>query len=110
MSGHRIDKTYRIALGNNPVWLKQYDSGGKTPEGHYVIDGRNPDSTFHLSLHISYPASSDIKRAVAMVRDLSGNIMIHGLANGLGWIGYLHTVYDWTKDCIAVADTEIEEI
>jgi murein L,D-transpeptidase YafK len=39
-----------------------------------------------------------------------GNIMIHGLKNGLSWIRELHTELDWTKGCIAVTDEEIEEI
>ena len=36
--------------------------------------------------------------------------MIHGIRNGLGWLGGLHTKVDWTRGCIAVTDAEIEEI
>ena len=36
--------------------------------------------------------------------------MIHGLPNGLGWLGRLHLLHDWTDGCIAVTDPEIEQI
>jgi murein L,D-transpeptidase YafK len=103
-------KTYKIALGNNPLGAKVKKTDGRTPEGIYSIDGRNPKSAFHLSLHISYPNAADIKRAKALGVDPGGLIMIHGIKNGLGWIGKLHTLSDWTQGCIAVTDSEIEEI
>jgi len=42
--------------------------------------------------------------------DPGGDIMIHGIRNGLGWIGSLHRLIHWTGGCIAVTNTEIEEI
>jgi murein L,D-transpeptidase YafK len=39
-----------------------------------------------------------------------GDKMIHGLKNGLGWLGPLHRFSDWTQGCIAVTNSEIEEI
>jgi murein L,D-transpeptidase YafK len=36
--------------------------------------------------------------------------MIHGLRNGLGWLGRLHLALDWTDGCIAVTDSQVEEI
>jgi murein L,D-transpeptidase YafK len=36
--------------------------------------------------------------------------MIHGIKNGLAWVGGAHAEVDWTKGCIAVADEEMEEI
>jgi len=38
------------------------------------------------------------------------DIMIHGIKNGMGWIGSLHRLADWTAGCIAVTNQEIEEI
>ncbi|HAC60068.1 MAG TPA: hypothetical protein DCF73_17165, partial [Rhodobiaceae bacterium] len=38
------------------------------------------------------------------------NIMIHGLRNGLGWLGRAHLLVDWTAGCIAVTNGEMEEI
>jgi L,D-peptidoglycan transpeptidase YkuD (ErfK/YbiS/YcfS/YnhG family) len=36
--------------------------------------------------------------------------MIHGIKNGLGWVGASHAALDWTEGCIAVTDEEMEEI
>lgn len=106
----RALKTYRIALGGNPDGPKERQGDDKTPEGTYVIDGRNRGSRYHLSLHISYPNEKDKKRARKMGVAPGGDIMIHGIKNGFSWLGDLHAGLDWTKGCIAVTDEEIEEI
>lgn len=103
-------KTYRISLGRNPEGHKIRQGDNRTPEGNYRIIGRNPGSRFHRSLRISYPSSQDVARARKQGVDPGGDIMIHGLPNGLGWIGPFHRFYDWTAGCIAVTDSEIDEI
>lgn len=103
-------KIYRIALGRNPVGAKQEEGDMKTPEGIYKIDGRNPQSSFHLALHVSYPSAEDDKRAGARGVSAGHDIMIHGIQNGRGWIGAFHRFNDWTAGCIAVTDEEIEEL
>ena len=107
--GHHI-KSYRIALGRNPLGAKQQEGDMKTPEGIYQIDGRNPQSNFHLALHISYPSDDDDKRAAAHAVPPGFDIMIYGVQNGRGWIGAFHRWKDWTAGCIAVTDEEIEEL
>jgi murein L,D-transpeptidase YafK len=107
--GNQI-KTYRIALGRNPVGAKREEGDMKTPEGIYKIDDRNPQSSFHLALHVSYPSEEDDKRAAARGVSAGFDIMIHGIQNGRGWIGALHRWKDWTAGCIAVTDEEIEEL
>ena len=103
-------KTYKIALGGNPIGPKERQGDNKTPEGIYVIDARNRDSRFHLSLHISYPNERDKNRAKELGVSPGGDIMIHGIKNGFSWLGDAHAEVDWTKGCIAVTDEEIEEI
>jgi tetratricopeptide (TPR) repeat protein len=103
-------KSYKIALGGNPIGPKERQGDNKTPEGTYVIDAKNRDSRFHLSLHISYPNERDKKRAKELGVSAGGDIMIHGIKNGFSWVGDAHTGVDWTKGCIAVTDQEIEEI
>jgi tetratricopeptide (TPR) repeat protein len=110
ISKGKVLKTYQIALGGNPNGPKERQGDNKTPEGTYVIDSRNKDSLYHLSLHISYPNEKDRKRARQLGVSPGGDIMIHGIKNGLSWVGELHTEVDWTKGCIAVTDEEIEEI
>ena len=103
-------KTYRIALGANPVGAKQQEGDMKTPEGIYKIDGRNPQSNFHLALRISYPSDVDDARASARGVSAGSDIMIHGIQNGHGWIGAFHRWKDWTAGCMALTDEEIEEL
>lgn len=110
LSGDEIIKTYNIALGGNPIGHKERQGDQRTPEGLYLIDRRNPRSAFHLSLHVSYPSSADTMRAVQNGWSPGGDIMIHGLPNGLGLAGRLHKATDWTAGCIAVTNDEIEEI
>lgn len=101
-------KTYRIALGFTPAGDKIQEGDGRTPEGIFTINRRNPQSAYHLSLGIDYPQADDITRARAAGVSPGGDIFIHGQPNGLGRIGALP--YDWTAGCIAVSDAEIEEI
>jgi len=106
----RIARTYAIALGRVPVGPKTQEGDQRTPEGLYRIDFRLRASAFHRALHISYPDSAD--RAAAQVRRVNpgGAIMIHGLRNGLGWLGRLHRRVDWTSGCVAVTNPEIDEL
>ncbi len=110
MNKDTVLREYRIALGVQPVGAKEAEGDGKTPEGLYLIDYRNPSSKFHLSLHISYPRPEQIARAKRQGVSPGGMIMIHGLADGTGWLGKFHWLVDWTNGCIAVSNAEIEEI
>ena len=110
LSKGEVVKTYKIALGGNPIGPKERQGDNKTPEGTYIIDSRNKDSDYHLSLRISYPNENDIKRAKELGVSPGGDIMIHGIKNGLMWGGAYLAEVDWTKGCIAVTDEEMEEI
>jgi murein L,D-transpeptidase YafK len=103
-------KTYKVALGHQPLGPKTQLGDNKTPEGVYTIDSRNPGSHYHLALHISYPSPADRERARKQRVDPGGAIMIHGLPQGYSWLGPLHRQSDWTLGCVAVTDAEIEEI
>jgi murein L,D-transpeptidase YafK len=110
LSKGEVIKSYKIALGGNPVGPKERQGDNKTPEGTYLIDSRNRDSGYHLSLHISYPNEKDKMRAKKLGVSPGGDIMIHGIKNGFTWIGGSQAEVDWTKGCIAVTDEEMEEI
>ena len=103
-------RVYRISLGNSPIGPKEREGDGKTPEGEYVVDKKIMNSGFHRALHISYPNAADRARAASLGVSPGGDIMIHGLKNGFGWLGPLHRFSDWTQGCIAVTNAEIEEI
>jgi len=106
----QVLKSYRVSLGGQPIGPKEREGDERTPEGPYVIDSRNPNSAFHLSLHISYPNAADSARAAKLGVAPGGAIMIHGIRNGLGWLGRFHRLGDWTRGCVAVTNPEVEEI
>ena len=96
---------YRVALGGAPEGHKLAEGDGRTPEGLYTIDRRNPRSSFYLSIGISYPNTADQTRAWAAGLEPGGNIFIHGQPNG-----HRDQPGDWTDGCIAVSNEEIREI
>jgi len=108
--GKTLIKTYRIALGGNPLGHKQQEGDSRTPEGRYVIDRKNPKSSFYLSLHISYPNRADIASAHSRGVSPGGDVMIHGTPGALSAVNTLGMHVDWTAGCIAVSNTEIEEL
>jgi len=101
----QVLKAYSIDLGFAPEGDKQFEGDGKTPEGDYIIDRRNPDSAFYLSLGISYPDEEDIAEARALGKDPGGDIFIHGGPRPTD-----PRRPDWTWGCISVSDREIREI
>ena len=109
-SAGRKLKEYRVALGFSPAGGKQREGDDGTPEGNYTIDFHKSDSAFHRALHISYPDAADTARAEEAGVAPGGDIMIHGLPNGLSALGPAHRVRDWTAGCIAVTDSEMDEI
>jgi murein L,D-transpeptidase YafK len=109
-SDGRVIRKYRIALGRNPVGPKLKEGDGRTPEGRYIIDSRNPASRFHLALHISYPNEIDSRVTKMAGNDPGGGIFIHGTGEKYAWMGKYHVLKDWTEGCIAVTNEEIEEI
>jgi murein L,D-transpeptidase YafK len=106
----KVIKSYKVALGGDPIGPKTRLGDHKTPEGVYVLDSRNPHSRFYKSIHISYPNARD--RATARQNGVSpgGDVFVHGLPNGYGWVGSSHRLKDWTDGCIAVTNDEIDEI
>jgi murein L,D-transpeptidase YafK len=86
----QLVKVYSVSLGREPVGAKTREGDRRTPEGHYLIDRHNPASAFHRALHVSYPSPSDVERAREAGYAPGGDIMIHGIRNGLGWIGRAH--------------------
>lgn len=110
LSRGAIVRSYRVALGVNPVGHKRQRGDGRTPEGAYTLDWRNPQSRFGLSIHISYPNARDRADAARRGVDPGGDIMIHGVPPRAVWLGRLHSLFDWTEGCIAVSDAEIREI
>lgn len=109
-SKEQLMKTYNVALGVNPVGKKEVEGDNKTPEGWYKINRKNPFSTYHKSLGISYPNAEDKEHARELGQSPGGDIMIHGLMKHMNNPGKLHIKSNWTAGCIAVTDEEIDEL
>jgi len=105
-----VIKTYKVALGGEPAGRKTRRGDHKTPEGLYVLDSRNAHSQFHRAIHISYPNAQDRAEARRQGVSPGGDVFVHGLPNGYGFLGASHRLKDWTDGCIAVTDEEIDEI
>jgi murein L,D-transpeptidase YafK len=103
--GRLVHTIESIQLGDAPLGPKRFEGDERTPEGRYTIDYGNPNSAYHLSLHISYPSARDTAYARSLGRGSGGQIFIHGQPNALP-AGRIPG--DWTDGCIAVSNDEIE--
>ncbi len=101
----KVLEEYKVKLGFSPIGHKFIEGDGRTPEGTYIIDRRNPNSRFHLSLGISYPNDQDRATAAEMGKKPGGDIFIHGQEHPLK-----KDKGDWTWGCIAVTNKEIEQV
>jgi murein L,D-transpeptidase YafK len=110
MRNGNVLRTYRVALGLNPVGPKEQEGDSRTPEGHYQLTRRNPRSEYFLSIQVSYPNDKDLQRARRNRLTPGGSIMIHGLPNDLRREPAYYENRDWTDGCIAVSDSDMLEI
>ncbi len=101
---------YSVSFGANPEGHKQEEGDERTPEGSYVLDYKKADSAFYKSIHVSYPNEADKKSATTRAIDPGGAIMIHGQRNRLGWLSFITQRFNWTDGCIAVTNSEMDEI
>lgn len=108
--GQRTLKEYNISLGKNPVGDKEREGDCRTPEGIYILDWRNRNSHFYKAIHISYPNREDISSARSRGVSPGGMVMIHGVPNYFSWTKWYFRSRDWTNGCIAVSNTEMDEI
>ncbi len=106
-TSQEVARYNNIRFGAAPEGHKRFEGDERTPEGRYTIDGRNPGSSYHLSLRISYPNASDRAYAAARGKSPGGDIFIHGQPNGRN--GDL-IKSDWTDGCIALSNAEVEQI
>ncbi|MCC7320063.1 MAG: L,D-transpeptidase family protein [Rubellimicrobium sp.] len=104
MSGERVLRTWHLQLGFSPEGHKQFEGDGKTPEGYYVVNRKNPRSQYHLSVGISYPNDADRAYAQSQGRNPGGDIFFHGTPASV------RNKPDWTAGCLAITNEEIEEL
>jgi murein L,D-transpeptidase YafK len=105
--GRKVKTWKGLQLGDAPEGHKRFEGDERTPEGRYVIEGRNPASAYHLSLKVSYPNADDRAFAAQYRRSPGGDIFLHGQPNALP---FGRVPGDWTDGCIAFSNKEIEEL
>ncbi len=110
LSDGEIFRTFKIALGIRPEGDKKKEGDFKTPEGRYLLDIRNPNSDYFLSIHVSYPSSLDRREATASGVSPGGAIMIHGQPNEPSRSETYYRTQDWTNGCIAVSNSDMIDI
>ena len=105
----KVIRSYRgLQFGDAPVGHKQFEGDERTPEGRYTIDYGNEQSSYYLSLHITYPNAADRQYARARGRSPGGLIFLHGQPNGMPFDARVPG--DWTDGCIALSNAEIAEL
>jgi murein L,D-transpeptidase YafK len=104
----KVLKSYHVSLGGHPAGTKVREGDERTPEGTYVLDWHNPHSDYYRSIHISYPSAKDVARANRLGVPPGGDLFIHGQPNDYAGSEQKHG--DWTAGCIAVSNTEMDEI
>jgi murein L,D-transpeptidase YafK len=122
-SGERLVKTYRVALGTNPVPPKERQGDRATPEGRYRVCRKNPRSQFLLSLGLDYPNAADAERGLRdglVTRAQHGRILAAAAAGTcppwdtpLGGEIFIHgngSANDWTWGCVALDDDDVREL
>jgi len=110
LAGDQEIASFHVALGRESVGPRQCEGDGRTPEGTYRIDFHKPDSAFYRALHVSYPSPQDVLRAEALGCKPGGDIMIHGIRNGLGFLGPVIRRFDTTEGCIGLTNEQMDAI
>lgn len=106
----RVLREFDVALGLVPSGHKRREGDFRTPEGKYLLDARNVNSDYFLSIHVSYPNETDRAQARDAGVDPGGAIMIHGLPNEPRYDLKHYERTDWTDGCIAVSNADMVDI
>lgn len=121
--GEKLIKTYTISLGFAPEGDKEIEGDGKTPEGDFYVFTKNPESTFFLSLGLSYPNIEDAERGLKnnLITQAEHDEIIKAIyektmppqKTKLGGEIYIHgggCKADWTAGCMALENEAMQEI
>lgn len=106
-NGVEVRRYTGLQFGAERFGHKRFEGDERTPEGRYIVDTRNPNSAYYLSLRVSYPNEHDRAFAEAQGRSPGGDIFLHGQPNGLP-LGRMFG--DWTDGCIAFSNAEMDEL
>ena len=100
--------SFHVAFGGNPKGHKERQGDQRTPEGRYVLDWKNQQSKYHLSIHVSYPNATDREHAKKLGVSPGGDIMVHGQPNGKETFTWITQRFNWTDGCIALSNKNMD--
>lgn len=121
--GEKFIRSYEISLGFAPVGDKETEGDGKTPEGEFYVFTKNSESSFFLSLGLSYPNIEDAERG--LINNLISQAEYYEIIKAINEKGmppqktklggeiYIHgggCQADWTVGCMALKNEEMQEI
>lgn len=121
--GDRLVRTYRVALGAQPIGQKTHAGDGRTPEGVFRICTRNPASRYHRFLGLGFPdiaaAQRGLQSGLITFGEYQDLVAAHtagrcpswstALGGGIGLHGH-GAAGDWTAGCVALDDADIAEL
>lgn len=113
LANGKLVKSYFVSLGFSPTGHKAQEGDGKTPEGVYKIEYKNPNSAFYLALKVSYPNDFDEYFAKNHKVRPGGFIMVHGFPKNEDErrkVEIVHGKVNWTEGCMGMTNSEIEEV
>jgi murein L,D-transpeptidase YafK len=121
--GKKLIKTYPISLGAVPVGDKEIEGDGKTPEGGFYVFTKNENSSFYLSLGLSYPNIEDANRGLKSnlisqaefdeIQTAINTKQMPPQKTKLGGEIYIHgggCDADWTQGCMALQNEQMKEL
>ena len=106
----KVLRSFRVKFGSEPQGHKVQQGDGRTPEGRYTLDYKNPHSRYHKSIHVSYPNAQDRANARRRGVDPGGDIMVHGQPNDWGWAWPDTQLFNWTDGCIALSNKDMDVV
>lgn len=96
-NGIKLIKEYSFTAFSGELGPKLKEGDRQIPEGIYKVEYLNPNSSYYLSIKISYPNDFDkSKTEFKNVSEMGGDIFIHGKSATIG--------------CIPIGDEAIEEL
>ena len=101
---------FHVAFGGTPKGHKERQGDQRTPEGRYVLDWKNSQSKYHLSIHVSYPNTADRAHAKKLGVSPGGDIMVHGQPNGKQAFTWITQRFNWTDGCIALSNENMDKV
>jgi murein L,D-transpeptidase YafK len=121
--GGVLTHTYRIALGFAPEGDKEREGDGRTPEGQFYVCVKNPESSFGVSLGVSYPSRDDAERGLRqnLIDQREYGLIVAAIDAGqappmktaLGGEIYIHaggSDRDWTQGCVGLDEGDMAEL